>query len=104
MAEMSATPTQVEVPLKTASGPGDDKVHTWPNLVRAEFLCTLFTIIFLLLWSLLVDAPLEEPADPGLAKQETKKRKKKKGEDDQAMATEQSQEEIGKKSPKRSPR
>ena len=65
MAEMGSAATRVEVTLKKATGPGDDKVHTWPNLVRAEFLCTLFVMIFLLLWSLLVDAPLEEPADPG---------------------------------------
>ena len=43
---------------------GDDKVHTWPHLVRAEFLCTLFIIVLLIVWSLLVDAPLEEPANP----------------------------------------
>ena len=65
MAETSVAATRVEVPLKKSTGPGDDKVHTWPHLVRAEFLCTLFTIILLLVWSLLVDAPLEEPADPG---------------------------------------
>ena len=29
---------RVEVPIKKAIGPGDDKVHTWPHLVRAEFL------------------------------------------------------------------
>lgn len=42
----------------------DDKIHTWPHLVRAEFLVTLFTLIVLLLWSLTIDAPLEEPANP----------------------------------------
>jgi hypothetical protein len=42
----------------------DDKVHTWPHLVRAEFLVALFTFIVLLLWSLMIDAPLEEPANP----------------------------------------
>src|SRR6266446_3668091 len=55
---------RVEVPIKKASGPGDDKVHTWPHLVRAEFLCALFIIVLLIVWSLLVDAPLEEPANP----------------------------------------
>lgn len=59
-----AAARRLEVPIKKATGPGDDKVHTWPHLVRAEFLCTLFTLILLLFWSLLVDAPLEEPANP----------------------------------------
>lgn len=54
----------VEVPIKKATGPGDDKVHTWPHLVRAEFLCSLLIIVLLIVWSLLVDAPLEEPANP----------------------------------------
>jgi len=42
----------------------DDKVHTWPHLVRSEFLCAIFIIMLLVVWSLLVDAPLEEPANP----------------------------------------
>jgi len=55
---------RLEVPIKKATGPGDDKVHTWPHLVRAEFLCALFVIVLLIVWSLVVDAPLEEPANP----------------------------------------
>ena len=42
----------------------DDKIHTWPHLVRGEFLVTLFVLVAMTLWSLLVDAPLEEPANP----------------------------------------
>ncbi|HUF42173.1 MAG TPA: cytochrome C [Verrucomicrobiae bacterium] len=44
--------------------PIDDKIHTWPHLVRMEFLVALFVMVALLLWSLMIDAPLEEPADP----------------------------------------
>jgi Cytochrome b(C-terminal)/b6/petD len=44
--------------------PVDDKVHTWPHLVRMEFLCALFILVALTLWALVVDAPLEEPANP----------------------------------------
>ena len=44
--------------------PLDDKIHTWPNLVRGEFLITLFVIVVLILWSITIDAPLEEPANP----------------------------------------
>src|SRR5574341_1153657 len=42
----------------------DDKVHTWPHLVRMEFLVALFVLVVLALWSLMIDAPLEEPANP----------------------------------------
>ena len=55
---------RVEVTLKKATGAGDDKVHTWPHLVRGEFLCSIIVTLFLLVWALLVDAPLEEPANP----------------------------------------
>ena len=55
---------RVEVSIKKALGPGDDKVHTWPHLVRAEFLCTVIVLLGMILWSLVVDAPLEEPANP----------------------------------------
>jgi len=44
--------------------PVDDKIHTWPHLVRAEFLMALFVIVALTLWSITIDAPLEEPANP----------------------------------------
>jgi hypothetical protein len=59
-----AVPKRVEVPIRKAVGPGDDKVHTWPHLVRSEFLCAIFITMLLVVWSLLVDAPLEEPANP----------------------------------------
>src|SRR5436189_5507176 len=55
---------QIEVPIKKATGPGDDKIHTWPHLVRNEFLISIGIILLLIVWSLLVDAPLEEPANP----------------------------------------
>ena len=44
--------------------PVDDKVHTWPHLVRMEFLVALFVTVALTLWAMMVDAPLEEPANP----------------------------------------
>lgn len=44
--------------------PVDDKVHTWPHLVRMEFLVALFVLVALVLWALMVDAPLEEAANP----------------------------------------
>lgn len=42
----------------------DDKIHTWPHLVRGEFLVTIFVMVVLILWSVVIDAPLEEPANP----------------------------------------
>lgn len=42
----------------------DDKVHTWPHLVRVEFLVALFVMVILILWAVVIDAPLEEPANP----------------------------------------
>jgi hypothetical protein len=50
--------------VRKASKPQDDKIHTWPHLVRAEFLCAIFITVLLVVWSLLVDAPLEEAANP----------------------------------------
>jgi cytochrome b/b6/petD-like protein len=44
--------------------PIDDKIHTWPHLVRMEFLVALFVMIVLTVWSLTIDAPLEEAANP----------------------------------------
>ncbi len=44
--------------------PVDDKVHTWPHLVRLEFLVALFVFVVLIIWSISIDAPLEEAANP----------------------------------------
>ena len=41
-----------------------EKVHVWPYLVRLEFLCALFVVIALTVWSIVIDAPLEEAANP----------------------------------------
>ena len=40
------------------------KVHTWPHLLRIELLGAMVVLIFLGVWSILVDAPLEQMADP----------------------------------------
>ncbi len=46
------------------AGPRDDKIYCWPHLVRIEFVCALLVVALMLVWSLLVDAPLEAPAAP----------------------------------------
>ena len=42
----------------------DDKVLVWPDLVYIEFIALLLFMVFLIVWSLLAAAPLEEPANP----------------------------------------
>jgi hypothetical protein len=47
--------------------PAWDKVlHTWPYLLRVEFLAALIVTAFLMVWAVYLDAPLEEPANPML--------------------------------------
>lgn len=41
-----------------------EKEYVWPDLVYIEFLSTLVVGLGLLVWSLFVPAPLEQPADP----------------------------------------
>ena len=52
-----------EVPKNKVEGL-EEKVHVWPYLVRLEFLCALFVAIALTVWSIVIDAPLEEAANP----------------------------------------
>jgi hypothetical protein len=42
-----------------------EKVFAWPNLVAKEFLAAIIVVIFLLLYSFYIDAPLRELANPG---------------------------------------
>src|SRR4051812_12811312 len=72
MAEnLSATvqdPEEVKVTAGRARAPSvldlPDKVHTWPYLVRAEFIAGCVLLLVLTVWSITVDAPMEEPANP----------------------------------------
>ncbi len=41
-----------------------NRIHTWPYLVRLEFLAALIVMIVMTIWSITIDAPLEEPANP----------------------------------------
>jgi hypothetical protein len=41
-----------------------EKVHTWPYLTRIEFLALIIVMIILTVWSVTLNAPLEEPAEP----------------------------------------
>lgn len=43
---------------------GKDRIFTWPLLTRNEFLCAILIMVILTVWSVALDAPLEEPANP----------------------------------------
>jgi hypothetical protein len=42
------------------------ELHVWPYLLRVEFLATLIVTVILFVWSITLNAPLEEPANPNL--------------------------------------
>jgi hypothetical protein len=42
------------------------KVYTWPDLVYSELICGVFFAAFLIGWAILVQAPLEDPANAGI--------------------------------------
>ncbi len=44
----------------------DREVHTWPYLMRMEFLVAIIVTVLLMAWSLTLNAPLEEPANPNV--------------------------------------
>src|ERR1700723_2978345 len=44
----------------------DREVHTWPYLMRMEFLVAIILTILLMVWSLTLNAPLEEPSNPNV--------------------------------------
>ncbi len=39
-----------------------NKVFVWPDLVYTEFICLILFTAFLILWSIVIQAPIEEPA------------------------------------------
>src|SRR5438093_1149844 len=41
-----------------------DKVLTWPDLVYTELICMVVLTVILIGWSLALQAPLEQPANP----------------------------------------
>ncbi len=47
--------------------PGWQKeIHVWPFLLRIEFLAAIIVTIVLMIWSITLYAPLEEPSNPNL--------------------------------------
>ncbi len=44
----------------------EQKVHVWPYLLRVELLAAIIVTVILMVWSITLNAPLEEPANPNL--------------------------------------
>jgi hypothetical protein len=66
-ATAAATPTDVattNVAQKAKEIALPNRIHTWPYLVRLEFLTSLIVMTVMTAWSIAIDAPLEEPANP----------------------------------------
>ncbi|MGI8566341.1 MAG: cytochrome C [Pyrinomonadaceae bacterium] len=42
------------------------ELHVWPFLIRVEFLAAVIVTVILCIWSITLNAPLEEPANPNL--------------------------------------
>jgi hypothetical protein len=51
-----------ELPEEAAENP--KKVLVWPDLVYSEFVCMLIGTAILIVWAVLLKAPLEEPSNP----------------------------------------
>jgi hypothetical protein len=45
----------------------EDRIFTWPDLVFAELICMVLLTVIMVVWSIALKAPLEEPANPALA-------------------------------------
>ena len=45
----------------------EDKIFTWPDLVFSEFICMVLLTVGLVVWSVVLKAPLEEPANTAVA-------------------------------------
>ncbi|MBI4616162.1 MAG: cytochrome C [Planctomycetes bacterium] len=44
----------------------EETVYVWPHLLKIELLATIIVTVILMVWSVGLDAPLEEPSNPNL--------------------------------------
>ena len=69
IAELSGDPQAAKTKYRKTQ-PWDPKwereVHTWPYLMRMEFLVAIIVTVILMVWSLTLNAPLEEPSNPNV--------------------------------------
>ena len=65
-AKPAAAPKAPAPKKKKGEGPPTlpDKIHTWPHLVKREFIASIAVMLLLTVWSVAIDAPLEEPSNP----------------------------------------
>ncbi len=49
-----------------------DRIQVWPYLVRIEFLAAIAVMLLLVVWSITIDAPLEDAANPAVTPNPTK--------------------------------
>ncbi len=69
ISELEASPAAAKTQYRKAwpFQPGWQKeVHVWPFLLRIEFLAAIIVTIVLMIWSITLNAPLEEPSNPNL--------------------------------------
>jgi len=45
----------------------EDRIFTWPDLVFSEFICMVVLTVGMVIWSIVLQAPLEEPANLSVA-------------------------------------
>jgi hypothetical protein len=45
----------------------EDRIFTWPDLVMSEFICMIVLTVGMVIWSIVLKAPLEEPANTAVA-------------------------------------
>jgi len=55
---------RIEAGKGLIEGDKDDKVLVWPDLVYTEMICMVIVTAVLVVWSILLRAPLESPANP----------------------------------------
>lgn len=53
-------------PVWEAEDSNQEKVQTWPHLLNIEFISAILVMAGLTLWSVFLNAPLEEPANSGV--------------------------------------
>jgi hypothetical protein len=69
IAELEANPQEAKTRYRKAwpFKPGWAKeVHVWPFLLRVEFLAAIIVTAILMVWSITLNAPLEEPSNPNV--------------------------------------
>ncbi|HEY3242147.1 MAG TPA: hypothetical protein VGM03_02255 [Phycisphaerae bacterium] len=64
-AAVNDTNSEKGLPLIEAGS--DDRVLVWPDLVYTELVCLVLCSVFLMVWAIILRAPLEQPADPSVA-------------------------------------